>query len=133
MDAATRELVRQRAGFRCEYYRLRQRHMSVHTFHIEHVVARKHRGTDEPDNLALACDQCNVHKGSNLSGLDPDTGEMTRLFHPRRDAWAEHFHFAGAQITGLTACGRTTAWVLQMNSEERIEFRSVLAALGELD
>ena len=132
MDAATRELVRKRAGDRCEYCRLTQRHMPVPTFHTEHIVARKHRGGDEPENLALACDQCNLHKGADLSGLDPNTGEMVRLFHPRRDVWSDHFRFDGAQIAGLTPCGRTTAWLLQMNSEERVELRGILAALGEL-
>ena len=132
MDAATRELVRLRASHRCEYCGLQQRQMAVRIFHIEHIIARKHRGGDEPANLALACDQCNLHKGSNLSGLDPDTGELVRLFHPRLDVWVEHFRFDGPEIVGLTACGRTTAWVLQMNSEERIELRSLLAELGEL-
>ena len=132
MDAATREWVRTRAGDRCEYCHLRQGHMPSPAFHIEHIVARKHRGTDDRENLALACDQCNLHKGANLSGLDPDTGELTRLFHPRRDMWEEHFHFDGARIAGQTACGRTTAWVLQMNSDERVELRTILAALGEL-
>ena len=132
MDAATRELVRNRAGHCCEYCRLQQRHVPFHTFHVEHIIARKHRGGDEPANLALACDQCNLHKGANLSGIDPDTDSMVRLFHPRLDDWATHFRFDGARIAGLTPCGRTTAWVLQMNSEERVELRSILAALGEL-
>ncbi|MEO7317959.1 MAG: HNH endonuclease [Chthoniobacteraceae bacterium] len=132
MDAATRDLVRTRAGDRCEYCRLAQRHMPLPALHIEHIVARKHRGGDEPENLAFPCDQCNLHKGADLSGLDPDTGELVRLFHPRRDARSDHFRFDGARIAGLTPCGRTTAWLLQMNSEERVELRSILAALGEL-
>ena len=30
---------------------------------------------DEVDNLALACHRCNLHKGPNLSGIDPLTGD----------------------------------------------------------
>jgi hypothetical protein len=30
-------------------------------------------GSDDPDNLALACHHCNLHKGPNLAGVDPRT------------------------------------------------------------
>ena len=133
MDAVLRERIRQRAGDRCEYCRLRQEHSPYHSFHVEHVVARQHRGTDDLENLAWACHQCNLHKGTNLASVDPDTNEVTRLFHPRRDRWEEHFASEGARIVGRTAIGRTTAWLLQMNAEERIELRAVLLKLGELD
>jgi hypothetical protein len=133
MDAARREWVRQRADDRCEYCRLRQIHDSYHTFHVEHVVARQHRGPDDPENLAWACHQCNLHKGTNLASFDPDTNEVTRLFHPRRDRWEDHIALEGARIVGRTAVGRTTAWLLQMNTEERVELRTVLLELGELD
>jgi hypothetical protein len=63
--------------------------------------------------------------------MDPDTNEVVRLFHPRRDQWEEHFALDGPLIVGRTAIGRTTAWLLQMNSAERVELRSVLLALGE--
>lgn len=70
MDAATVQLVRQRAGNRCEYCLLPQEFSGLR-FHVEHIVARQHRGTDDADNLALACPECNCHKGTNLSGVDP--------------------------------------------------------------
>ncbi len=131
MDPKTRELTRQRADDRCEYCRLRQGHEPYHTFHVEHVVARQHRGADDLENLAWACHPCNLHKGTNLSGMDPDTNQVVRLFHPRRDRWEEHFALDASRIAGRTAAGRTTAWLLQMNSAERVELRSVLMALGE--
>ncbi len=133
MSPALREQVRQRAGNRCEYCRLRQQHDDSHSFHVEHINPRKHGGTDDLDNLALACHQCNLHKGTNLTGRDPDTNEIIRLFDPRRDRWSEHFRHAGNRIVGLTAVGRTSSWVLQMNSDDRVELRSVLLELGELD
>ncbi len=133
MDAELRRFVRHRAGNRCEYCRLRQEHDPFHSLHIEHTIPRQHRGTDDASNLALACHQCNLHKGTNLSSFDPDTDENVRLFNPRRDRWVDHFKLDGAVIVGLTPVGRTTAWLLQMNSEERLEWRRVLLALGELD
>ncbi len=133
MSPALREQVRQRAGNRCEYCRLRQEHDNSHPFHVEHINPRKHGGTDDAENLALACHQCNLRKGTNLTGRDPDTNEIIRLFDPRRDRWAEHFKFTGRRIVGLTAVGRTTSWIMQMNSDDRVELRAILLELGELD
>ena len=60
MDAATRQSVRQRALDRCEYCRLPQSAQPFVTFHVEHVIARQHGGTDHLDNLCLACERCNL-------------------------------------------------------------------------
>jgi hypothetical protein len=133
IDFPRRELVRQRAENRCEYCRLRQEHDAFHPFHVEHIIARQHGGTDDFANLAWSCHNCNFHKGTNLTSLDPDSREMTRLFHPRRDQWHEHFALTGSNIVGLTLMGRATAWLLNMNSEERVELRKVLLNLEELD
>jgi len=133
MDGPLRQRVRDRAGNRCEYCQLRQEHDPFHPFHVEHIIARQHGGTDEPQNLALACHQCNLHKGTNLTGLDPDTNEVTRLFDPRRNRWEDHFSWDGPFLTGRTATGRTTVWLLETNAQERIELRRLLIALGELD
>jgi hypothetical protein len=125
MDEATRQLVRQRAGNRCEYCRLHQDQSPLATLHIEHIRSKKHGGTDEPENLALACIDCNLHKGTDVAGYDNVTNNLTELFHPRRHAWTDHFEWQGVLIIGTTAIGRTTAQVLQLNSEDRLELRIV--------
>ena len=62
--------------------------------------------------------------------LDPDTGELTRLFHPRRDEWQEHFTSqVSGQIESLTPVGRTTARVLNMNDERRVQLRKAILAM----
>jgi 5-methylcytosine-specific restriction endonuclease McrA len=131
MDEAVRNLVRERAGNRCEYCHLPQEAYDL-TFHIEHVVASQHRHDDDPSNLALACDRCNLHKGTNLASIDPQTGEVVPLFNPRTDAWEEHFALFGAEIIGQTPIGRATVRLLQMNSERRIILRKRLLAAGEM-
>jgi HNH endonuclease len=124
MDDESKSLVRQRAEDRCEYCGVHQRYYPDFTFHIEHIVARQHRGPDELENLAFACHLCNHKKGPNLPGLDPDTGELTRLFNPRIDAWHTHFRLADdGRILGLTPIGRTTAYVLGMNAAIRVQIR----------
>jgi hypothetical protein len=119
------EAVRRRAGNRCEYCHLPQAAFR-RGFHTEHIVARQHGGSANLDNLALACWSCNLKKGPNLSGIDPETGELTTLFHPRKDAWAEHFAALvgtliplGIEIQGLTPVGRATVRVLGLNEEMR--------------
>jgi hypothetical protein len=131
MDAATRRSVWERAGRRCEYCWLHQDQLPFTTFHVEHVVARKHGGTDDLANLALACDRCNAYKGSDLTGVDTQSGEVVRLFNPRSQLWEDHFRFDGPVIVGRTAVGRATAQVLNMNAPARLRLRARLLANDE--
>lgn len=123
MDAALRNYVQERAGNRCEYCHMGQDDEPFYRFHIEHIIPRQHGGTDDLTNLALACHSCNLHKGPNLTGLDPLTAQIVPLFDPRRQVWTEHFTQQGAMITGLTPTGRTTVNLLKMNAVSRIELR----------
>lgn len=127
MDAATKQLVRGRAGGTCEYCLARQADDPFLRFQIEHIIAVQHGGSDDPDNLALACPHCNQHKGPNLTGLDPFDGALTRLFDPRRQRWEDHFAVRGPLVMGLTAVGRTTVRVLNMNAQRRVEARANLS------
>jgi len=122
MSAALRQATRERAGNCCEYCGLKQNDSGL-SFHVEHVIPRQHGGATVLENLALACPSCNLHKGPNLTGFDPDTGEMCRLFHPRCDVWDQHFHRQREQVMGISAIGRTTVWLLVMNSEEQLRLR----------
>ena len=132
MDAASSQLVRQRAGHRCEYCRLAEKHSALR-FHLEHVIAKQHHGADDLENLALASPECNYQKGTNLTGVDPDTGTVTRLFHPRQDRWSDHFAWEDARIVGRTPIGRTTAWLLEMNTGDRLRWRELLVRFGLMD
>jgi hypothetical protein len=99
-------------------------------FQIDHIIARKHLGSSSEDNLALSCFYCNTHKGPNIAGVDPDTGEIVRLFNPRRDNWHVHFVWDGSVLTGRTAIGRTTIQVLRINDPEYVQVRKALIAEG---
>lgn len=96
-------------------------------------MAKQHGGSDDPDNLALACHRCNLHKGPNLTGVDPFTGQLVALFHPRRDLWSEHFAFEGSRIHGITAAGRATVHVLGMNDARRLKVRDEILKCGDLN
>lgn len=133
MDDALRHRVRRRARHRCEYCRLPQAAAPFMTFHVEHIQAQQHIEDDSLENLALACPDCNRHKGPNLTTLDPETRAIVRLFHPRQDEWSEHFEFRGAIIAGRTVVGEATIRLLQMNIVERVEMRAELQASGDLE
>ena len=130
MSASLRAAVRKRARSRCEYCRLPDLVPHLLRFHLEHIRARRHGGATALQNLAWACARCNERKGPNLSGVDPDTDRVVRLFNPRQDVWSRHFACDGFRIRGLTSKGRATAWLLEFNSEERIEMRQELRKLG---
>lgn len=97
-------------------------------FQIDHIIAKQHGGSSSLDNLAIACMHCNRYKGPNVAGIDSETGELTRLFHPRVDDWNSHFLRNGAEISPLSPIGRVTVSVLFMNDPEVISLRSTLAA-----
>jgi 5-methylcytosine-specific restriction endonuclease McrA len=129
MDASLKETLRRRAGFRCEYCHLPEAIAEL-PFQFDHIVAAQHGGMATEDNLAWACARCNRRKGPNLSGIDPESGKLTRLFNPRTDAWSEHFIWNDAILTGQTAIGRTTIVVLQINHPEAKRQRVDLLAEG---
>jgi hypothetical protein len=127
MDAATEQMVRDRAKQRCEYCLVPEQ-LSRLPFGLDHIVARQHRGSDSIENLALCCGFCNRHKGPNIAGIDPMSGRLCRLFNPRRDRWDRHFRLEGVELVGLTARGRTTIVVLAMNDPTQVAIREVLIA-----
>jgi hypothetical protein len=129
MNAALRAFVRERAGHRCEYCKLHEDDADFIPFHIEHVVAKQHGGTDDPEMLCLACSECNWSKGPNLSGLF--AGKLYPLFNPRKQNWARHFRWEGTILIGKTMTGKVTVQVLSINEPSRVMLRENLFFEGQ--
>jgi len=55
------------------------------------------------ENLAFACPHCNRYKGPNIAGIDSQSDQLVRLYHPRIDDWVEHFPMGGQPIDGQYA------------------------------
>jgi hypothetical protein len=127
MDKSLAEAVWRRARHRCEYCHLPSQY-AQRPFQIDHIIAEQHGGLTRLDNLALACLSCNVHKGPNIAGLNPQTQRVTRLFNPRKDSWRRHFRWEGAHLVGLTSCGRATINVLAINDWLAVATRERLIA-----
>ena len=100
---------------------------------IDHIRSRKHAGSDEIVNLALACQPCNRAKGTDLASIDDVTKSLTPLFNPRTDRWSDHFVLAQTgEIIPLTDVARVTVNVLRFNTGERLDERCGLIELGRL-
>jgi hypothetical protein len=122
-----RERIAQRASFLCEYCLCPESH-SMSTFAVEHIEPLAEGGPDEEENLANSCGGCNGFKGLATTGTDPQTGSQARLYHPRRDVWAEHFTWSedALILIGLTPIGRATIERLRLNRTGVVNLRSLL-------
>ena len=129
MPAALRRLVMQRANGVCEYCRLREQDSSF-DFQIEHIISEKHGGGATSENLACSCVFCNRHKGSDVASVSPTTGQLVRLYHPRRDLWTDHFDINGPLIIPITEVAEATARLLRFNDDDRVLERKLLQAAG---
>jgi hypothetical protein len=110
---STKQLVHSRAADCCEYCCTSGLNIGQ-TMHVEHIDPV---GGDHPDNLCLACPNCNLSKAAATSASDPETNQEVPLFNPRRQKWSEHFEWAEnhTQIRGLTPVGRASVLRLKMN------------------
>jgi hypothetical protein len=116
MPHRLRNLVAERAGYRCEYCLVPET-LSNSPFDVEHIMPRDLGGTDDESNLALACRSCNGSKYTSTIAPDPLTGLVVRLFSPRTDRWIECFaiDLESGEIIGQTDVGRATVDRLRMN------------------
>jgi hypothetical protein len=122
--------VAERAKSHCEYCRWPES-AAYFAHEIDHIYAEKHGGDTVQTNLCLACYDCNRRKGSDLCSLDHETGSIVTLYHPRLQAWSEHFAILeNGNIEGLTPHGRVTSRLLQMNTAEQCLDRRRLLRLG---
>lgn len=120
-----------RAFHRCEYCRAPEAVFNF-PFEVEHIVPRAQGGSDTEDNWALSCRSCNLFKSDCRECVDPESGVVTPLFHPRVDQWGEHFEIdlTAGIVVGLTPVGRATAGRLRMNSLSQTEARRQWIRLG---
>jgi len=129
VDEASRRLVIERAGRRCECC-LVHGDSACFPHHLDHIISRKHRGSSGIGNLAYACVLCNRYKGSDIASVDR-AGQPIRFFDPRRDIWDEHFKLNGPVIQPMTPVGEVTARVLRLNASERVIERQLWQTPGQ--
>lgn len=131
ISATLRQRVATAFEFRCAYCQTSQRIIGP-LLEIDHIVPTAHAGGSEEANLCLAYPLCNSYKGAQVEAIDPETGVLTRLFHPRQDRWEAHFEWedGGAKVRGTTASGRATVAALQMNHPGIVATRELWITVG---
>ena len=129
IPVALRQLVYERANAQCEYCLIPE-DVVFAPHEIDHIIAEKHGGPTEANNLALSCTLCNKYKGSDIASVDPYTEQIVPLYHPRQNQWFEHFRLNDAEFVPRTPIGRVTIQLLQLNHPNRIEERKVLIMAG---
>src|SRR5205814_9497394 len=82
--------VRTAARHRCGYC-LSPQHLVMARLEMEHIIPLARGGSDDEQNLWLACPICNGHKSDKTEAADTETGATVPLFNPRTQVWAEHF------------------------------------------
>lgn len=125
-----RQLVSERANYRCEYCHLPQRY-AFFSFHIDHIISLKHEGDTSENNLALSCQLCNLNKGSDIATFLDDDQVPIRFFNPRKDTWDDHFE---TEISGYllakTLIGKSTIKILGFNHPDSIIERYALIQIN---
>ncbi len=118
INKLTRQLVRERAKFLGEYCHSPE-WSSADLFTLEHLLPQSLGGSDELDNLALACRRCNERRYNFTTGIDSETALETPLFQPRQQLWAKHFIWTadGVKIISRTSVGRATNNRIDLNDE----------------
>jgi hypothetical protein len=118
ISVTSRLRIRQRAGFLCEYCHSSEE-ASTSLFTLDHLIPQSLGGTDNEDNLALACHRCNGRRYNFIDGIDPETQMSINLFNPRKDSWFDHFIWSanGQNIFGVTPIGRATLERLDLNDD----------------
>jgi hypothetical protein len=106
----------QQAQNRCGYCLFPQS-LNPTVLEIEHLLPTANGGTDEEENLWLACRLCNGYKGVQIEALDDETDQIVGLFNRRTQDWHAHFEWSQEKIVGKTACGRATVKALKLNNE----------------
>jgi hypothetical protein len=131
VSVSLRRLVFDRAQGVCEYCLLPET-LTVASHQVDHVIAEKHGGLTDENNLALSCSTCNYAKGSDIASIDSVTSDIVRLYNPRQDVWSNHFRvdLDSGLIQPLTAVGRTTERLLQFNRSERVVERKLWIRAG---
>jgi len=124
-----RQQVAERAYHVCEYCLIHEDDV-FWGFETDHVISRKHDGPTTLDNLAWTCACCNRNKGTDVGTLVGNPARLTRLFHPRQDAWAEHFVLQQVVIEGLSDIGVGTSRLLKLNEDARLKERRGLQLVG---
>jgi hypothetical protein len=111
----------QKQEFKCCYCRRENAVTHGRAWDIEHIISRAANAgfMFEPQNLAVACIDCNLAKRdvdilARTLRRFPRKSDAYTIVHPHFDDWEEHFLFGGIVYSPLTAKGSETLKVCKL-------------------
>ncbi len=119
-----RKTVEHRVNHRCEYCQIHSNDMFL-SFELDHIIPIKHGGSNDFENLALACPHCNQHKGSDFATIFKN--QIIRLFNPRVDKWPDHFEVFNGEINSKSKVGEASIKIFHFNEPDLIILRQLLS------
>lgn len=127
----TKHQIHRRADQLCEYCHASEKWQYVR-FTVDHVVPISLGGSDNLENLALACFHCNRRKWNYIEAINPESGQTVELFNPRLSLWSKHFIWSGDRLSiiGLTPTGAATVAALDLNRERVVLIRAADVEIG---
>jgi len=84
VSASIRNKVEERAKKLCEYCQS-PLEFSSDPFSVEHIFPISKGGTDNLENLALACQGCNIHKSTKTEAFDTISQTTATFYNPRKN------------------------------------------------
>ena len=99
---------------------------------FDHIFPRSQGGETSFENICLACRSCNEFKSDTVMGMDSTSESPEKLFHPRSQAWSDHFEWnpLGTELQGKTGVGRVTIAALRMNHDAIVAARRRWVTVG---
>jgi uncharacterized protein (TIGR02646 family) len=102
--AAIRAHYLEEQGYRCAYCRMLKRERYGLSWDVEHIIPKSEHPQFmfEPENLALACKECNLSKHDksvltrrlNKTSPYPKEKESFSIIHPHFDTYSDHMEVA---------------------------------------
>lgn len=119
ISQAERQLVRERAGFACEYCGVDERD-SGGELTIDHHQPTARGGTDHVENLVYSCPRCNLYKADYW----PAGTGTPELWNPRREPQRTHMlMLADGTLHPITRIGQITVERLRLNRPPLVAYR----------
>lgn len=107
----TRQFVRERAGFACEYCGVTEISTGAELT-IDHYCPKAKGGTDEVENLVYCCYRCNQYKSDYWAS----EVAIPPLWNPRTEPAERHFlRLRDGRLSALTEVGNQTIQTLRLN------------------
>ncbi|WP_080958390.1 HNH endonuclease [Pseudomonas putida] len=104
LRASIRKHYLEQQGYMCAYCRMLKRENHGLSWDVEHIIAKSEypRFLFEPENLALACKECNLSKHDksvlthplNKKATYPRSNDSFSIIHPHYDTYSDHIEVA---------------------------------------